>query len=71
MVLRFHLRGREPSMLDAYIIDKIREQREDRREGGFIPARIDAPAPPPRHPDQDRDDDEPRERGTVIIDFHF
>lgn len=55
-------------MLDAFIIDKIRQKREERREGDFVPARIEVPPEPVRRRDDDERDDEP-DRGSVIIDF--
>lgn len=57
-------------MLDAYIIEKIRQERE-RRESGLQPLRIEVPRPPPpdepsrRHEEEDKAPD----RGVVIIDF--
>jgi hypothetical protein len=65
-------------MLDAYIIDRIRRERES-RERAQVPLRIEIPMPPmPSHrrPNdetldndarEDRDDRE--ERGIAIIDF--
>ncbi len=57
-------------MLDAYIIDRIRRERErEREEGAFVPLRIDVPAgnSPPVH-----DEAEPQEdRGSIIIDFNL
>ena len=59
-------------MLDAFIIDRIRQQREERREGDFVPARIEVPPePPPRRDDDRRDREEDSDRGSIIIDFHF
>ena len=57
-------------MLDAYIIEKIRQERE-RKESGLQPLRIEVPRPPPPEDDPRRHDDENRapERGVVIIDF--
>lgn len=68
-------------MLDAYIIDRIRRERES-RESGRIPLRIEIPRPPsdgPSHrPDYHRQDpsrsegeeeQDSGERGMVIIDF--
>lgn len=54
-------------MLDAYIIERIRREREaDRANGSLIPLRIEVPeeGPPPK------DEAEPVvERGSVVIDF--
>ena len=69
-------------MLDAYIIDRIRRERES-RESGRIPLRIEVPRPPPdmpRHrpdyedpntdsPSRGGEESEDGERGMVIIDF--
>lgn len=59
-------------MLDAYIIERIRKQREEeqQREGTFVPARIDVPEipdrpTPPPQPTESNDN----ENGSVTIDF--
>lgn len=55
-------------MLDAFIIERIRRERErekERRDSGFVPLRIEPPPPPPYAPVDER----PEERGSVIIDF--
>lgn len=60
-------------MLDAYIIDKIRREREP-REGDRLPLHIENPFDGPYDQDsrrerpERREDDEPV-RGVVIIDF--
>lgn len=60
-------------MLDAYIIDKIRRERES-REGERIPLHIEVPRDDAFEPDRDRErrdrDDEHTDRGVVIIDFN-
>lgn len=55
-------------MLDAYIIQRIRQQRDESRSSTGVPLRIEIPVdrpedrpPPPRK--------EEEERGVVIIDF--
>lgn len=57
-------------MLDAFIIERIRRERErekERRENGFVPLRIE---PPPTQRDAPITRDEaPEERGSVVIDF--
>lgn len=57
-------------MLDAYIIEKIRQERTQ-RESGLQPLRIEVPRPPPPEDDGRRpeEDNNPTERGIVIIDF--
>ena len=58
-------------MLDAYIIDRIRREREkESRDGALIPLHIETPRPPPgaEHRGENEDDHAP-ERGSVIIDF--
>lgn len=56
-------------MLDAFIIEKIRREEEQRRYER-LPLRIERPSPPRRpSPDDKRDDDEQRDRGVVIIEF--
>jgi hypothetical protein len=55
-------------MLDAYIIDRIRRERDDeKRDGIFVPIRIEVPRPSPAAEDDDRE----QERGTIIIDFNL
>ena len=63
---------RRRHMLDAYIIDRIREEREQRRrEGALVPLHKEVPRPP-RGADDDTDrDDTPAERGSVVIDFQL
>lgn len=56
-------------MLDAFIIERIRNEREESR-GARIPLRIEIPAPRPPEPEQrpaPQNADE--ERGVVTIDF--
>ncbi|MEY3214678.1 MAG: hypothetical protein RIT28_5159, partial [Pseudomonadota bacterium] len=50
-------------MLDAYIIRKIREDRE-RRESGAQPLRIEVPRPPPEPPWDERAGGEPKRDDT-------
>lgn len=59
-------------MLDAYIIDRIRREREaeDGREGNFVPLRIEVPRPP-MGPQIEEERPEENERGSVIIDFNL
>ena len=56
-------------MLDAYIIERIRRQREERRDGDFVPLRIEVPTPPLQGPEREKDEEEKPERGSVVIDF--
>lgn len=55
-------------MLDSFIIERIRREREQARERAYQPLRIERrpPPPPDRGPEVTKDDDE---RGSVIIDF--
>lgn len=55
-------------MLDAYIIERIRQREERAREEARIPLRID---PPPAYAPRERTEEEPAssERGVVEIDF--
>jgi hypothetical protein len=58
-------------MLDAYIIDDIRERRKERREEQVpLTAEISYEVPPHHieRMDEHREDDEPK-RGVAIIDF--
>lgn len=55
-------------MLDTFIIERIRREREN-RESGRIPLRIEDTIPlHPPQPRQQKKDDAP-ERGVAIIDF--
>ncbi len=60
-------------MLDAYIINRIRQEKErEERDGSFVPLRIEKA--PPQVPDRRRNGDADRdeqtdERGSVIVDF--
>lgn len=55
-------------MLDAYIIQRIRQQREESRSSTGVPLRIEIPVDRPEdRPPTPRKEDE--ERGVVIIDF--
>lgn len=64
-------------MLDAYIIDRIRRERERAREQERLPLQPEAPriAPPSKRERDERPGDlgpgdhAPHERGSVIIDF--
>ena len=57
-------------MLDAYIIDRIRREREerDRREGSQIPLYIEDIKHSENHRQPEKDADRP-EKGSVKIDF--
>jgi hypothetical protein len=57
-------------MLDAYIIDRIRRERDrEREEGSLIPLRIEPPpiSPPRASPAEERQPSS--DRGSVVIDF--
>jgi len=58
-------------MLDAYIIERIRRQREERHDGEREPLRIEVPLDQVPPSDRDRDEDDRPNRSTVIIDFQF
>ncbi len=55
-------------MLDAYIIDRIRRERErEKRDGAFVPLHIEVPRDErPQDPKPDADEGE---RGSTEIDF--
>jgi len=55
-------------MLDAYIIDRIREQQRS-RDHDRVPLRIEVPVLPAPDFDPRRKDQEQEERGTATIDF--
>lgn len=56
-------------MLDAYIIERIRRERDAERDGAFVPLRAPTPEPRPIRRDPSDDDDADRDRGSVVIDF--
>jgi hypothetical protein len=56
-------------VLDAYIIERIRREREEPRESPFIPLRIDTPQEPPPYDDARDETRREEERGSVVIDF--
>jgi hypothetical protein len=56
-------------MLDAFIIDHIRREREAEKErGSLIPLRIEVPRPAPDAAPEAREDEE---RGSADIDFQI
>jgi hypothetical protein len=57
-------------MLDSFIIERIRRERERERESGYQPLRIERPPPPPPQatPEVPK---EKEERGSVVIDFRL
>lgn len=54
-------------MLDAFIIDRIRRQPEQ-RDGALVPLHIEVPRPPPE-PEPRRSELDREERGITEIDF--
>ena len=62
-------------MLDAYIIERIRQERErEQRDGAFIPLHIEPPRPEPPRPDSERapvERDDDIDRGNIVIDFRL
>ena len=75
MKLRYDITNMEiPDMLDAFIIDRLRRQREERENerARRVPLRIEIPVPE-RDPSYDaprRDERPPSpERGEVILDY--
>lgn len=57
-------------MLDAYIIDRIRRERErGRRDGALVPLHIEPPRPDPRPRRRDEREEDQPERGSTVIDF--
>ena len=71
MVL-YSAQAQEIEMLDAFIIDKIRRERES-RDSARVPLRIEVPRPHGQPLEDGRPvhqpEDEERERGVAIIDF--
>ncbi|MDP2305292.1 MAG: hypothetical protein Q8P18_04615 [Pseudomonadota bacterium] len=57
-------------MLDAFIIDRIRQHQNRPRESAQLPLRIEVPDPEQQAPRRDRDEIiNKEERGIAIIDF--
>jgi hypothetical protein len=63
-------------MLDAFIIERIRQQRRQQESSTGIPLRIEVPSGPgagefdrPRSPDRAEPKKDDSERGIAIIDF--
>lgn len=52
-------------MLDAWIIDHIRKEREKRENESRVPLQLPLPAPPPDGPTENP----PTDRGVVEIDY--
>ncbi len=58
-------------MLDAYIIDRIRREREEeRRDGALVPLHIEVPRPVDSDREREKRVDD-HERGSVVIDFQL
>lgn len=57
----------EVGMLDAFIIERIRQQQRIREDAG-VPLRIETPPPPPEPKAREEDNDDPG-RGIAVIDF--
>lgn len=62
---------RSVPMLDAYIIERIRREKEAPNKRGVQRAQIEAPGPDRRPPPPTQNEDAVRERGVVIIDFNI
>lgn len=57
-------------MLDAYIIERIRRERDsDRQRGSLIPLHIEVPRERPEAADERRDDD--KDRGSDVVDYQL
>jgi len=58
-------------MLDAYIIDRIRREREEQdRRQSRVPLHIEPP-PPPRRDEAPDHGEHDSDRGSTVIDFHL
>lgn len=57
-------------MLDAYIIERIRRERERSRKEPFVPLHIEDTRRRPA-PDERQDDSQEPKRGSVVIDFQL
>ncbi|GEM_PF-5160373 len=54
-------------MLDAYIIERLKREREERQREEM--RRIEAPLPPPQPAREQRKEETDTGRGVVIIDY--
>jgi hypothetical protein len=61
-------RRRRPEMLDAYVIEEIKRRERDKSRDDRPAIELPVPPPVPGRPPE-RDDDEGRDRGVVIIDY--
>lgn len=60
----------EVNMLDAYIIERIRRERDtERQRGAVIPLHIEVPRRQPEAKEDQREEEE--ERGSVVIDYQL
>lgn len=57
-------------MLDAYIIDRIRREREPQQDGR-VPLHIHIPEPEPVRPRSEERDQSERDRGVEIVDYRL
>lgn len=59
-------------MLDAYIIDRIRKEREEERarRSGYQPLHIER-APPVHRPAESDEQPDETDRGEVVIDYRL
>lgn len=58
-------------MLDAYIIERIRRERDtDRQRGAVVPLHIEVPRPTPESADESRDDRKD-DRGSTVVDYQL
>ncbi|MDP7113560.1 MAG: hypothetical protein QGH45_16455 [Myxococcota bacterium] len=56
-------------MLDAYIIQKIKQEREVESARPALHIEIPAEPEPPRVRDGEREDEDQRDRGVTIVDY--
>lgn len=59
----------ENMMLDAYVIEEIKRRERERGRDDRPAIELPLPAPPPPGRTPDREEDDRRDRGVVIIDF--
>lgn len=58
-------------MLDAYIIERIRKERENNQQrGALIPLRIETPRYEPA-PEEEAPTTDESDRGSIVVDFHL
>lgn len=67
-MLYFETKGQGPggTMLDAFIIDRIRHRQQERELGDRLPLRIEVPTPPPQDPPRSKPQNQDDDNGGLV-----